>query len=60
VGGLISVEYLMNHLLPLISAVLGGSRGKTFPRRVTAPDGSARWQAASGKSFATLEEACNT
>jgi hypothetical protein len=53
------VEYLMNHLLPLISAVLGGFRGKTFPRRVTAPDGSARWQAASGKSFATLEEAGN-
>jgi len=55
--GRVSVEYLMNYLRPLITKGLEALRGKSFPRRVTAPDGSARWQSFSGRSFATLEEA---
>jgi len=47
----------MNHLRPLITRWREGLNGKSFPRRVTAPDGSARWQDASGRSFGTLEEA---
>ena len=59
--GLIScVEYLMNHVRPLINKLFEGLRGRTFPRQVTAPNGSARWQAASGRSFETIEEACNS
>jgi hypothetical protein len=58
-GGLIAVEYPMNYLRPLITKWNEALLGKTFPRRVTAPDGSARWQAATGRSFATFEEASN-
>jgi hypothetical protein len=58
-GGFISVEYLMNYFRPLISKWNEGLRGKSFPRRVTAPDGRSRWQAASGRSFETLEEAAD-
>jgi len=53
------VEYLMNYLRPLLTKWAQGFRGKSFPRRVTAPDGSARWQNAGGRSFATLDEAYN-
>jgi hypothetical protein len=49
----------MNYLRPLITKWNEGLRGRTFPRRVTAPDGSPRWEAATGRSFATLEEARN-
>jgi hypothetical protein len=56
-GRLIAVEYPMNYLRPLITKWSHGLLGKTFPRRVTAPNGSPRWQAATGRSFATLEEA---
>ena len=47
----------MNYLRPLITRWRDGLRGKSFPRQVTAPDGSARWQDSSGRSFGTLEEA---
>jgi hypothetical protein len=47
----------MNYLRPLITKWNDGLWGKSFPRRVTAPNGSHRWQAATGRSFATLEEA---
>lgn len=56
-GRVIAVEYLMNYLRPLITKWNEGLKGKSFPRRVTAPDGSSRWQAASGRSFDTLKEA---
>ena len=57
--GLIAVEYPMNYFRPLITKWNEGLRGRTFPRRVTAPDGSLRWAAASGTSFATFDEARN-
>lgn len=47
----------MNYLRPLITRWNQGLRGKSFPRRVTAPNGSSRWQAATGRSFATRAEA---
>lgn len=47
----------MNYLRPLITRWNEGLRGKSFPRRVTAPNGGERWQAASGRSFSTFEEA---
>lgn len=47
----------MNYLRPLITKWNEALRGKSFPRRVTAPDGSSRWQSATGRSFATLDEA---
>jgi len=53
------VEYPMNYLRPLITKWNHALRGKSFPRRVTAPNGSRRWQAATGRSFATVEEARN-
>jgi hypothetical protein len=49
----------MNILRPLITKGIEAWTGRNFPRRVTAPDGSARWQSASGRSFGTLEEASN-
>ena len=49
----------MKDLRPLISKGIEALRGKRFPRRVTAPNGTARWQSSSGLSFETLEEACN-
>ena len=49
----------MNYFRPLIAKWTGGLPGKSFPRRVTAPNGSPRWQAATGKTFATLDEARN-
>ncbi|HSQ99523.1 MAG TPA: hypothetical protein VLM36_06360 [Sphingomicrobium sp.] len=49
----------MNYFRPLITRWNDGLRGKSFPRRVTAPDGSPRWQAATGRSFETHEEARN-
>lgn len=58
-GGLIAVEYLMNYLRPLITRWRDGLGGKSFPRRVTAPNGSHRWQAIGGRSFDTFEEARN-
>ena len=48
----------MNYLRPLITKWNEGFRGKSFPRRVTAPNGSSRWAAVTGKTFATAEEAC--
>lgn len=51
------VEYLMNYLRPVMTKLRDGLGGKTFPRRVTAPDGSVRWQSVSGRSFATFDEA---
>ena len=48
----------MNHFRPLITRGIEAFRGKSFPRRVTAPNGETRWEAASGRSFATPEEAC--
>lgn len=56
-GGVIAVEYPMNYLRRLISKWIEALRGRSFPRRVTAPNGSARWQGSSGRSFETLEEA---
>lgn len=56
-GRLIAVEYPMNYLRPLITKWNDGLLGKSFPRRVTAPNGSRRWEAASGRSFTTFEEA---
>jgi len=56
-GGVIAVEYPMNYLRPIIISWKHSFRGKTFPRQVTAPNGSPRWQSRSGKSFASLEEA---
>jgi hypothetical protein len=47
----------MNYLRPLITKWNDGLLGKSFPRRVTAPNGSRRWEAASGRSFTTFEEA---
>jgi len=47
----------MNYFRPLITKWNDGLGGKSFPRRVTAPNGNMRWEAATGKSFATLEEA---
>jgi hypothetical protein len=41
----------------LISRLIDAFRGKTFPRRVTAPNGSARWQGHSGRSYGSREEA---
>jgi hypothetical protein len=49
----------MNYFRPLISRLNEALNGKSFPRRVTAPNGSYRWEAASGRSFATFEEARN-
>jgi len=49
----------VNYLHLLIRNSIDAFRGKSFPRRVTAPDGSSRWQSSSGRSFETLEEACN-
>jgi len=48
----------MNYFRPLITKWNEGRGGKSFPRRVTAPNGSSRWQAATGRTFATLQEAC--
>jgi hypothetical protein len=47
----------MSYLRPLITRWNEGLRGKTFPRRVTAPNGGSRWEAANGRSFPTFEEA---
>jgi hypothetical protein len=47
----------MNYFRPLITRWNEGWKAKTFPRRVTAPNGNFRWQAATGRTFATLEEA---
>jgi len=47
----------MKNLRLLISKGIEAFLGKSFPRRVTAPNGSARWQGSSGRSFETLEEA---
>ena len=48
----------MNYFRPLITNWNEGLKGKTFPRRVTAPNGSPRWEAATGRTFATFDEAC--
>ena len=47
----------MYYWRPLITKLTEGLRGKSFPRRVTGPNGGARWQAANGRSFPTFEEA---
>ena len=47
----------VNHLRPIIRHAIEAICGKRFPRRVTAPDGSARWQNARGRRFGSLEEA---
>ena len=43
---------------PLLTEWNEGLRSKSFPRRVTAPNGYSRWETATGKTFATVEEAC--
>jgi len=48
----------MNYLRPLISRGIEALRGKSFPRRMTAPNGSARWQGSDGRSFDSREEEC--
>ena len=48
----------MNYLRPLITKWNEGFGGKSFPRRVTAPNGNPRWEVAGGRTFATFEEAC--
>lgn len=58
-GGTIAVEYPMNYFRPLITKWKDGLGGKSFPRRVTAPNGSQRWQSMTGRSFETYEEARN-
>jgi hypothetical protein len=45
------------HLHSLISKGIEAFRGKSFPRRVTAINGSTRWQDYSGRSFKTRDEA---
>jgi hypothetical protein len=47
----------MQDLLSLISRGIETIRGKSFPRRVTAPNGSIRWQGYNGRSFGTRDEA---
>ena len=47
----------MCRLRPLITRLREAVRGKSFPRRVTAPDGTVRWQVAGGRSFATIDQA---
>jgi hypothetical protein len=47
----------MNYFVPIMTKLREGLYGKTFPRRVTAPDGSPRWENVSGKTFATAKEA---
>jgi len=47
----------MKNLRPLIGKGIEALIGKSFPRRVTAPNGSARWQGSRGRSFASFEEA---
>ena len=49
----------MNYLRSAIQHTIEALRGKSFPRQVTVPNGSARWQSCSGRSFATIEEAQN-
>ena len=55
--GVIGVEYLMNYLRPWVSNWTHSLMGKNYPRRVTAPNGSPRWQARSGRTFESIEEA---
>lgn len=57
-GGVV-VEYPMNYFRPLIAKWSNGLRGKTFPRQVTAANGTRRWQAATGRSYLTFDEASN-
>jgi hypothetical protein len=47
----------MHDLRSLITRVIEEFAGKSFPRRVTAVNGSTRWQGYSGRSFETREEA---
>jgi hypothetical protein len=47
----------MNYLRPLVTRAIETFKGRNFPRRVTAPDGSIRWESVTGRSFATIEEA---
>jgi hypothetical protein len=49
----------MNDLLRLIRRRILARKSKSFPRRVTAPNGSHRWQAPNGLTFDTLEDATN-
>jgi len=47
----------MQDLRSLITRGIEALIGKSFPRRVTAVNGSTRWQGYSGRSFETREEA---
>ena len=47
----------MQDLRSLITRRVEALKGKSFPRRVTAVNGSIRWQGYSGRSFATRDEA---
>jgi hypothetical protein len=47
----------VNYLRRIKRHAIEAMRGKTFPRAVTAPDGSGRWQNRTGRSFKTFEEA---
>jgi hypothetical protein len=47
----------MRDLRSLITRGIEALEGKSFPRRVTAVNGSVRWQDHSGRSFETREEA---
>jgi hypothetical protein len=47
----------MQRVRLLISRGIEALRGKSFPRLVTAPNGRPRWEAYSGRTFASREEA---
>ena len=47
----------MQRVRLLISRGIEALTGKTFPRLVTAPNGTARWQGCSGRTFRNREEA---
>jgi hypothetical protein len=47
----------MQRVFLLISRMIEAVRGKSFPRLVTAPNGTIRWQGFSGRTFKRREEA---
>ncbi len=48
----------MQRLQLLISRGIELVWGKSFPRLVTAPNGKARWEGYSGRTFSSREQAC--
>jgi hypothetical protein len=47
----------MQRLVSLISRGIEALTGKSFPRRVTAVNGTTRWQSRTGRSFESREQA---